>query len=90
MEQIAIRQLNQDTAEVMARVQAGETVEITNRGRPVGWIVPIHHDELDDLVAEGRVTPATGRGPWVVPTGPVDETRAASAVLLEMRDEERG
>jgi prevent-host-death family protein len=51
MEQIPVRQLNQDTAGVLARVEAGETVEITSRGKPVARIVPVVEGELAALLA---------------------------------------
>lgn len=89
MERIPIRTLNQDTAGVLARVEAGETVEITNRGRLVARIVPIGTGELDDLVAAGRVVPATVSAPFVVPSGPVDAGPEAGELLSALRDEER-
>jgi prevent-host-death family protein len=89
MDQVPVRMLNQDTAGVLARVEGGETVEITNRGKPIARIVPVSHGELDDLVASGWVTPPTLRDPIPMPEGEVDESRSASAALLAMRDEER-
>jgi prevent-host-death family protein len=89
MEQVPIRELNQDTAGVLERVQHGESVEITNRGKPIARLVPISpHGELDDLIAAGRVTPATIHGPFPMPTGKV-ENNAASEALIAMREEER-
>lgn len=89
MEQVPVRVLNQDTAGVLARVEQGATVEITNRGKPIARIVPIYQGELADLVAQGRVIPATNRGPFEMPPGPVDETNSVSAALIAMREEER-
>lgn len=89
MDQVPVRELNQDTAGVLERVENGETVEITNRGKPIARIVPISSGELDDLVAAGWVTPPTLRGPIPMPPGEVDESSSASAALIAMRDEER-
>lgn len=89
MEQIPVRVLNQDTAGVLARVENGEVIEITSRGRPVARIVPIGHGEMDELVAAGWATPPTLARPFTMPPGPIDETSSASAALLAMRDEER-
>lgn len=89
MEQVPIRQLNQDTAGVMGRVEAGETVEITNRGRVIGRIVPAARGELDDLVEAGWAAPPTLSGPFPMPSGEVDETSSATRALLEMREQER-
>jgi prevent-host-death family protein len=87
---VPVRALNQDTAGVLARVEGGEVVEITSRGKPIARIIPItRSNELDDLVAAGRVTPATDHSPFTMPPGPVDHTNAASNALIAMRDEER-
>jgi len=88
MDQIPIRALNQNTASVLARVENGETVEITNRGRPIARIVPAASGELDDLVAAGWVTPPTLSGPIPAPPGAV-EGNVASEALIAMRAEER-
>lgn len=88
-----MRELNQQTAKVMARVERGETIEITRQGRVIGRIVPpLVNDapaELLDLIASGRVTPPTIHGPIPMPAGEVDHTSAATRALLQMRDEER-
>lgn len=89
MEQIPIRVLNQDTASVIERVQHGETLEITNRGKPVARLVPIGGSELDDLIAAGRVIPATINGPWQAPVGDIEPGADAGALVRELRDEER-
>jgi len=89
VERIAIRILNQDTAGVLARVERGETVEITHRGRLVARIVPAGAGELDDLVAAGRVVPASVRTPFTPPGGPLGQGPEAGELLSALRDEER-
>lgn len=85
-----IRVLNQDTASVMARVERGETVEITRRGKVIGRIVPVAvAGELDDWVAAGRVTPATITGPIPMPRYQAPSGEDAGALLRQLRDEER-
>ncbi|WP_406423275.1 type II toxin-antitoxin system prevent-host-death family antitoxin [Streptomyces sp. NBC_00873] len=37
---VPLRELNQQTSRIMARVEAGETVTITKDGVPIGDIVP--------------------------------------------------
>ncbi|MFJ8887088.1 type II toxin-antitoxin system Phd/YefM family antitoxin [Streptomyces sp. NPDC102402] len=39
-DEVPLRELNQQSSRVMARVQAGETVTITKDGVPIGDIVP--------------------------------------------------
>ena len=89
MEQIPIRTLNQDTAGVLARVEHGEIVEITHRGRPIARIVPVATDSMADLVASGTVLPPTITGPIPMPTVDAIDGSEAGTLLSTMRDEER-
>ncbi|WP_328652464.1 type II toxin-antitoxin system prevent-host-death family antitoxin [Micromonospora sp. NBC_00330] len=91
MERIGVRELNQNTSQVLARVSGGETVEITDRGRPVARLVPVGDDRsvLAKLVAAGRAVPPTGGGPVPLPPKLGAEDVDAAATLAEMRDEER-
>jgi len=56
---VGIRALQQHASEVVALARAGESVEITDRGRPVARLVPVQGDRLRDLVSEGRARMAT-------------------------------
>jgi len=89
MSAVPVRELNQDTAGVLARVERGETIEITRHGKVIGRIVPATSAELDDLIAEGRLTPATVGGPWIVPPGPAHSGPEAGALIRKLRDDER-
>jgi prevent-host-death family protein len=89
MEQVAIRTLNQHTTDVIARVERGEVVEITNRGRPVARIVPITSDTMADLVADGVALPPTLTGPIPMPAVEAEPGSEAGAVVSGLRDEER-
>jgi len=83
-----MRELNQDTAGVLARVERGETVEITRHGRVIGRIVPAGVGELDDWVAQGRVVPATATGPIPMPAHRAAPGSEAGQLLRDLRDEE--
>lgn len=91
MHRIGIRELNQNTSQVLARVSGGETVEITDRGRPIARLVPVGdgRSALARLVAAGRAVGPTGGGPVPIPPkfGP-DEVDVAETIA-QMRDEER-
>lgn len=84
-----MRELNQDTAAVLARVERGETVEITRHGRVIGRLVPVGVGELDDWVADGRVVPATIAGPIPMPAHRAAPESDAGRLLRDLRDEER-
>jgi prevent-host-death family protein len=88
MDQIPIRVLNQDTASVLERVERGETVEITNRGKPVARLVPVVDGELDDLVESGWATAPTLPRPFPRLTVLALDNGATEA-LIAMRAEER-
>ena len=55
MTSIGVRELRQRASEVLRRVEAGETVEVTDRGRPVALLTPYPSPEgLDGLRATGE------------------------------------
>jgi len=91
MERIGVRELNQNTSQVLARVSGGETVEITDRGHPIARLVPVSDDRstLARLVAVGRAVPPASTGPVPLPPKLGDEGVDVAATLAEMRDEER-
>jgi prevent-host-death family protein len=88
MNQVPIRQLNQDTAGVLARVERGEIVEITNRGKAIARIVPMGSDTLADLVAAGTIIPPSITGPIPLPSVPAVTGTEAGELLSSLRDEE--
>src|SRR3954462_8329051 len=91
MERIGVRELYQNTSQVLARVSGGENVEITDRGHPIARLVPGGDDRsaLAQLVAAGRAVPPTGGGPVPLPPKLGDEGIEVAAALADMRDEER-
>ena len=89
MESIPIRVLNQDTAGVLARVESGRTVEITNRGRVIARIVPVTAGPLSDLIASGVVLPPTVDGPMPMPALAAAADADGGKLLSELRDQER-
>ncbi|MEU4093839.1 type II toxin-antitoxin system prevent-host-death family antitoxin [Streptomyces sp. NPDC026673] len=91
MERIPVRELNQNTSAVLARVQRGETLEVTVSGTPVARIVPVSGSQsvLDRMVAEGRATPPASSGPVPVPPVLGDPEVDTAAALAAMREEER-
>lgn len=62
---VGIRELREDLSRIVRRVQRGEVVEVTDRGRPVARLMPAGPlgGPLSDLVAAGAVRPARARGP---------------------------
>jgi len=61
MSSIGIRELRQRASEYLRRVEAGETIEITDRGRPVALLTPLPQaSPLEQMRAAGDVDEATG------------------------------
>lgn len=63
-------ELNQQTAKVLARVKAGEALELTERGEVIARIVPANRrvqtdeERIQQLIAEGRLRPPGRRASW--------------------------
>jgi prevent-host-death family protein len=91
MERIPVRELNQHTSAILARVEHGETLEVTVSGRPVARLVPIEGGRslLDRLVAEGRAVPPVTTGPVPMPPQLGDPAVNVAEELAAFRDEER-
>ena len=58
MSQVGIRSLKQNASAVVAEAASGETVTITDRGRPVAQMTPIPKSRLAALVDAGSARPA--------------------------------
>jgi prevent-host-death family protein len=89
MSEVAIRELNQNTAGVLARVKRGEHIEITERGAVIARLAPAHDNPLAGMISSGILHPATVSGPAPRPSGPVRTDHEAGQLLRELRDTER-
>lgn len=95
MDSVTVSELNRQTAKVLDRVKAGESLEISEYGRPVARLSPAVPTTgaplLDRLIAQGRVIPAASPGP--IPPTPArdasEEGVSLSVALAQMRDAER-
>lgn len=89
MSEVPVRELNQNTAGVLARVKRGEQIDITERGAVVARLVPAGEHPLSGMISSGRLKPATLTGSAPRPTGPIRTDHEAGEVLRELRDAER-
>lgn len=55
MEEITHRRLRNESGDVLRRVAAGETILVTNHGRPAAVIGPPPIDVLAQLAAQGQL-----------------------------------
>jgi prevent-host-death family protein len=61
MARIGVRELRQRASELLRRVERGETIEVTDRGRPVAILAPPPAGSpLERLRAAGEIDEATG------------------------------
>jgi len=57
MATVGIRALKQNASAVVAEAAAGETITITDRGRPVAQITPLPTSSFQRLIDAGRIRP---------------------------------
>jgi len=91
MASVGVRELRQRASELLRRVEAGETIEVTDRGRPVALLTPVPDaGPLERLRAAGEVSAAGGdlaELPEPLPLAQGQEP--PSAILARLRRDER-
>jgi prevent-host-death family protein len=91
MRAIGIRELRQQASRYLRDVERGESIEVTDRGRPIAMLVPIPVETgRARLEASGRLRPAEGDvlslgEPLPAPRG----VPSASDELARLRADER-
>jgi prevent-host-death family protein len=89
MERVGVRDLKQNASRVLARVKAGETVEVTERGVPVARLVPVPApSEYERMVAAGDILLGNQRLAELLPI----EVRSGARLsdeLADLRDDRR-
>jgi prevent-host-death family protein len=83
-----VRELRQHASRYLDEVAAGESIEITDRGRPVARLVPITGDPWEDLVSAGEVVEAA-RPMNMDNIKPAAYPHSASETLERLRNDER-
>jgi prevent-host-death family protein len=91
MVRVGVRELRQRASELLRLVELGQTVEITDRGRPVAVLAPIPKGTvLDRLNAAGDVEASTADFDDLPPPLPLPEgVRTPSDALAALRRDER-
>jgi prevent-host-death family protein len=90
MKSIGVRELRQQASRYLREVERGETIEVTDRGRPVARLVPISAaDVTSQLVADGRLVPPSLDLLRIRPLRPERGRSLPSKVLERLRSEER-
>jgi len=83
-----VRELRQNASKLLERVEAGESIEITNHGRVVARLVPVdmaYPRSFAVLVSEGLIHGSGGR-PWEIePLDAPPGTPSNADLLAEQR-----
>lgn len=87
MMRVGVRELRQNLSVYLRRVKAGQSLEVTERGRPVARLDPIGDDPLAHLERVGRIV-RRGRGDLgAIRPLRLDLERPLGALLEEERED---
>lgn len=91
MTSVGVRELRQQASALLRQVQLGETIEITDRGRPVALLSPVPAaSELERLRVAGQVRSADADLDDLPEALSLEKGQEApSAVLARLRRDER-
>ncbi|MCB0828067.1 MAG: type II toxin-antitoxin system prevent-host-death family antitoxin [Solirubrobacterales bacterium] len=82
---VGVRDLRDNLSRHLTAVKGGEEVVVTDHGRPVAKLVPYGElTKFDQMVAEGRITPARR------PKGQLPEPLPAEGTVSDLVSEQRG
>ena len=55
MRTVGIRELRQHTSEILREVQAGQVIDVTNRGATIARLIPVQHTALSNYEINGML-----------------------------------
>jgi prevent-host-death family protein len=87
MERVGVRELRRDASAILRRVAAGETVEVTDRGRSVAVLLRAMPFGMARLEREGLLRRAEGDLLELVPVSLPSGSVEPSGLVAEGRDE---
>ena len=90
MVSVGVRELRQRASDLLRLVEQGESVEITDRGRPVALLTPLPTGTpLERMRAAGDIEPATVDLDSLPAPLDLPDVEPPSAVLARLRRDER-
>ena len=92
-DRVGVRELRQNLSVYLDRVKNGETLEVTEHGQPIAQLGPRPakpHSIIDQMIADGRASPATFDHRKIPPPPPDPKPGGPTLteILLQMRDED--
>lgn len=89
MNRVGVRELRQRASELLRLVERGETIEITDRGRPVAMLAPLPEGTpLERLRVAGDIEPAVSDFADLEPPLPQRGAEPPTVVLDRLRRDE--
>lgn len=85
MESITHREMRNGSAEVLRRVEAGESILVTNRGTPTAVIRPVGSDPLAEAEARGQVRRALAPISAICDIEPVSSPVSTADLIADVR-----
>jgi prevent-host-death family protein len=87
---VSIREFSRNPSAMFARVERGETIEVTKRGRVIAVLSPPRRSQrrYDELVARGQLIPAVRVAGQEFTHIDVPDDAQPLQLLLEMRESE--
>lgn len=81
---VGVRELKSRLSEYLGKAASGESVVVTDRGRPIVRLVPFAEDSIQSGIAEGWID--APRRTRLEPAAPVRSERS----VLDVLDQDRG
>ena len=87
MDRITHREMRNRSGEILRRVEAGESIEISNNGQPAAIIIPVGGNVLDGLISRGEARPARTSNAGLLTVRRVISTTASRELIEDSRGE---
>ena len=87
--QVSIRELKNRLSHYLRFTKAGQTVEITERGKSIGPIVPVNpplEERLEAMAKLGLLARGKGKLPHWSPVARVRDSKSVADLLIEARE----
>lgn len=85
MTSISHREMRNNSAEVLRRVESGEELVVTNHGRPVARLLPVSSSVLDDLERRGELRRARLGWSTLPLPFPASDGDTAAEIIADLR-----
>ena len=89
MKEIDIQELQMNAPRVVASVEVGESITITDKGTPVALLRPIRPSRIDALIEVGATTPPSRRLVDLPPPAPRASDQSPLSEIVEEQRADR-